>query len=81
MAVQKALSTERKQKLEVSTKIERGKTVAIIVCVNATGSKWIPFSLFSKQKNKELDLEHAFPLSPDFVTTANGYIQVQEFRL
>lgn len=81
MAVRKVLRTERKHKFGVATKTERGKAEAIVVCVNATGSNWIPFSLLSKEKNNDVDVEYAFTLSPDIVIMANAYIQVQEFCL
>jgi len=62
IAIQTALNTERKQKFEVASNIRRGKSVAIVLCVNATGCHWFHLSLLSNGKNKELDLELAFPL-------------------
>jgi hypothetical protein len=58
IAVQTVLNTERKQKFEVASNIRRGKTVAIVLCVNAadvTGSI-SPYSLTVRIKNWILNL-------------------------
>jgi hypothetical protein len=61
-AVQTALDTERKQKFKVASNIRRGKTVVVVLCVNAAGCHRFHLSLLSNGKNKDLDLELAFPL-------------------
>jgi hypothetical protein len=62
IAVQTALNTEMKQTFDVANNIRRGKTVAIVLCANAAGSRRFHLSLLFNGKNKELDLELAFPL-------------------
>jgi len=62
IAVQTVLNTERKQNFEVASNIRRGKTVAIVLCVNAAGCHRFHLSLLFNVRNKELELELAFPL-------------------
>jgi hypothetical protein len=62
IAVQTALNTERKEKFKAASNIRRVKTLAIVLCVNTAGCHRFHLSLLLNGKNKELDLELAFPL-------------------
>lgn len=76
---QLVLAQKGSKRVHTATHSDRGETVTVVACTNATGSNWIPPMILYKGKYAKNEFGDDLPNGSIFGMTPNGYITKEEF--
>lgn len=71
----KILAEKGSKRVHAATNAEKGETVTVTACSNATGSNWIPPYILFKGKNRKLEFGDGLPPGGDFGMTPKGNLK------
>ncbi|XP_011859495.1 PREDICTED: uncharacterized protein LOC105556986 [Vollenhovia emeryi] len=75
----KVLALKGSKRVHTATHAEKGETVTVVACTNATGSNWIPPIILYKGVHRKLEFGDGLPPGSKFAMTPKGYITKEEF--